>query len=207
MGSQGGVQRGEPLWQPCLPPGRGVWGRSPQFPKGGRVGIKDICLIGTMLVEKTSASLNSYLRQPALDHHERSCYYAPMHTPADPSPTIPSLPEEPPNPCSKTPQTTSSAVHFRPKSVPGIAPGCPMPHIRNSAEWSILKRFSRPPRRPPTTWEAPRAPRFAAPGAPAPTPPLPPAPPLPPPPSASRSSPTRTLRSRPGTGRPAPLSP
>ena len=41
-----------------------------------------------------------------------------MHTPADPSPTIPSLPEEPPNPCSKTPQTTSSAVHFRPKSVP-----------------------------------------------------------------------------------------
>ena len=48
-----GVQRDSPLWQ-------GVWGLCPQFPKGGQVGIKDICLIGTMLVEKTSASLNSY---------------------------------------------------------------------------------------------------------------------------------------------------
>ena len=38
----------------------GVWGLSPQFPKGGRVGIKDICPIGTMLVEMTPASLNSY---------------------------------------------------------------------------------------------------------------------------------------------------
>ena len=37
---------------------QGVWGPSLQFPKGGRVGIKDICLIGTMPVEKTSASLD-----------------------------------------------------------------------------------------------------------------------------------------------------
>ena len=32
----------------------------PQFPRGGRVGTKDVCGIETMLVEKTSASLNSY---------------------------------------------------------------------------------------------------------------------------------------------------
>ena len=51
--SGGGVQREET-------PLEGGLGAMPQFPKGGWVGIKDICLIETMLVEKTSASLNSY---------------------------------------------------------------------------------------------------------------------------------------------------
>ena len=35
-------------------------GASPQFPMGGRVGNKDAYLIGTMLVQKTSASLTGY---------------------------------------------------------------------------------------------------------------------------------------------------
>ena len=56
--------QGSPEGRTCLaaylPPGRGVWGLRPQFPKGGRVGIKDICPTGTMPEEKTSASLNSY---------------------------------------------------------------------------------------------------------------------------------------------------
>ena len=71
MRSEGGVQRGSPLWQ-------GVWGLCPQFPKGGRVGIKDICLIETMLVETTPASLNSYIARPSLEGHELLYYSHPM---------------------------------------------------------------------------------------------------------------------------------
>ena len=90
MRSEGGVQRGSPLWQ-------GVWGLRPQFPKGGvttnlpfdewtevfgseshRVGIKDICLIGTMLVETTPASLNSYIARLILEVHELLCYSLPI---------------------------------------------------------------------------------------------------------------------------------
>ena len=40
-----------------LGPHQGVWGHSPQFQ--GRAGIKETYLIGTMLVEKVSASLSS----------------------------------------------------------------------------------------------------------------------------------------------------
>ena len=76
-----GVQRGEPLWQ-------GVWGLCPQFPKGGWVGIKDICPTGTMPEEKTSASLNSYPSPPHLDSSERPCYHLAMGTPTT-SPTAP----------------------------------------------------------------------------------------------------------------------
>ena len=74
MGSQGGVQRGYPLWQPVcrLPaagrPGRGVWGLSAQFPKGGRVGIRDVSLIGTMRVKENLPSLNTYLDIDTLDN-------------------------------------------------------------------------------------------------------------------------------------------
>ena len=71
MRSEEGVQRRFPLWQ-------GAWGLCPQFPKKGRAGgDQDICLIGTMLVEKTSASLNTYITVQSLTHAERPCYYSP----------------------------------------------------------------------------------------------------------------------------------
>ena len=60
--------RGEtPLWT-------GVWGLCPQLPKGGRVGTKDIYPIGTMLVEKTSASLNSCLPSRGVPQLRQPCY-------------------------------------------------------------------------------------------------------------------------------------
>ena len=58
---------------------QGVWGRSPQFPKGGRAGTKDICLIGLCGWRRTSPSLNTYRRKPVRDRSRRFCYTGPTH--------------------------------------------------------------------------------------------------------------------------------
>ena len=73
------LQRSSPLWQPICRQAGGAWGLRPQFPKGGRVGTKDIYLIGTCWWRRTSPSLNSYRRKPVRDRSRRFCYTGPTH--------------------------------------------------------------------------------------------------------------------------------
>ena len=72
------LQRSSPLWQPICRQAGGL-GAQPPVSKGRAGGNQDICLIGTMLVQKTSPSLNSYRRKPVRDRSRRFCYTGPTH--------------------------------------------------------------------------------------------------------------------------------
>ena len=88
VSSEGGVQRGSPLWQPVCHQAGGS-AAPPQFPKGGRVGIKDICLIGTMRVEKNLTKSEHLLPTQLLDIPKNVCAILPSERELQPSPNRP----------------------------------------------------------------------------------------------------------------------
>ena len=102
----------------CSDSAGGLGGSAPGF--HGRVGrdLKDVCLVGAMLLEKTSARLNSYWREEGVDAHERPCYYAADVQVIACIRTQRSRNGRRSGPRCNLAQTGTSSVHSWPKSAP-----------------------------------------------------------------------------------------
>ena len=67
----------------------GGLGAQPQFPKGGRVGTRDVSLIGTMQVEKNLSKSEHLLPTQLLDIPKNACAILPSERELQPSPNRP----------------------------------------------------------------------------------------------------------------------